>query len=835
MPSTSTDRISGISTSVAVKAPVFAATVGNITLSGAQPVDSFTPPEGARILVRAQNSAVENGIYDYSSTTAWTRSEDFMGARDVVGGTLIAVNNTAASNKIYRVDGDGEKIPGTNAITLSPLEVTAVAENTTALNIAALKNFPITSSLVHLLGRNTANDGGSGNYAWLAGDYSAQVAGDPGENDFVVKNGVPATTGVFARLSRSIPRRFNIGTLPADLDSWIRKGSVHLQGHRIAAADGSTSDSENITALITEMSAAGGGQIFAESTNSFYKMTTLIPIRNGVSIVGLGKSSRFVNAQTTGVLDIFMLGAMHPSNLEFWTFHACASISPGNRSVTLITPLAGNVYAVGDIIMVRSNDDTNPTDRTKPSFVNLCKITDVTVDGGGNTTALTFEYPIEYSVADPLIAQIAGQLVGGVSNYVCDTGGLHNLRLYSELGRGFFYNALYNGHISNIYHEKSRYMTNGNGLARSLVENIRGLYTSAFVEFAIGCHDSVIRDVRGALHPQQTSSVSNLIKIGEFVHNNRLTDFEADAYGWVAAIPTSANAIGFSSAGIDTEISHGRILGVNCFSGIEFTGQAIEKNIGNAVIDVELRGTFDNYFKYSSSNNVPVDCDILDCRFYGTVVDHAKSGTLASGKILRNYFEQGQINLSSPVMEFRDNTVYTYSNSATALLRRLTNNTRRLWASAHAVAVWLNNIVVTTTTSGTVVPGGSFVVPAGMDYLAGDQFVFYAAGDAAGAATKDIVLADNTGTLLSVSMLTTEVGAFVIEGRIQVHAIAATSYTMDAEYSVLLGSHAVPVRVRRTGLDLPLNGRTLSLQAWVGAGGTITFDRIEIRPLLVGE
>ena len=91
MPSTRTDRIDGVSTSTAVKAPCRAATTANITLSGEQTIDGIAIVADDRVLVKNQTDTTENGIYD-ASASAWTRAKDFDGARDVVDGTQVFVN-----------------------------------------------------------------------------------------------------------------------------------------------------------------------------------------------------------------------------------------------------------------------------------------------------------------------------------------------------------------------------------------------------------------------------------------------------------------------------------------------------------------------------------------------------------------------------------------------------------------------------------------------------------------------------------------------------------------------------------------------------------------------
>lgn len=103
MSGTITDRIDGISTSVAVKAPVKVCATANITLSGEQTIDGVAVVAGDRVLVPLQTDATTRGVYQVK-TGAWSRDKDFDGARDIVQGTLIPVNlGTVNGGKILKV------------------------------------------------------------------------------------------------------------------------------------------------------------------------------------------------------------------------------------------------------------------------------------------------------------------------------------------------------------------------------------------------------------------------------------------------------------------------------------------------------------------------------------------------------------------------------------------------------------------------------------------------------------------------------------------------------------------------------------------------------------
>lgn len=135
--STFTDRISGVSASVAIKAPCRLATTGAITLSGLQSVDGVTVVEGDRVLVKTQASSVENGIYN-ASTSNWSRSIDCDGSRDLVDGTIVYVNEGSTLHDLwFKVSSpDSEIVLGTSqntwSQTIAALTIVANATETTA-------------------------------------------------------------------------------------------------------------------------------------------------------------------------------------------------------------------------------------------------------------------------------------------------------------------------------------------------------------------------------------------------------------------------------------------------------------------------------------------------------------------------------------------------------------------------------------------------------------------------------------------------------------------------------------------------------------------------------
>lgn len=115
MPATATDRLNGLTTSVAVKPACVAVTSSNITLSGLQTVGGVALAENDRVLVKSQSDQTANGIY-LASTSGWTRAEDFDGNRDVTQGTLVLVRSASADGAIYEVTTANPVTIGTSNI-----------------------------------------------------------------------------------------------------------------------------------------------------------------------------------------------------------------------------------------------------------------------------------------------------------------------------------------------------------------------------------------------------------------------------------------------------------------------------------------------------------------------------------------------------------------------------------------------------------------------------------------------------------------------------------------------------------------------------------------------
>jgi len=134
--SNSIDRFNGLVAQLAIKAPCVAVAIANITLSGEQTVNGVAVVSGDRVLVTAQTSSVDNGIYD-ASDSAWSRSADFDGNRDVTSGTFVTVATaTVGRNPYYQVTTANPITIGTTAIDFTLADGANVSYDLTAREIA---------------------------------------------------------------------------------------------------------------------------------------------------------------------------------------------------------------------------------------------------------------------------------------------------------------------------------------------------------------------------------------------------------------------------------------------------------------------------------------------------------------------------------------------------------------------------------------------------------------------------------------------------------------------------------------------------------------------------
>lgn len=277
MSTSSVDRLAGVSSSLAIKAPCDYYTTANITLSGlaVQAGGSWSSTltqddaNPTRILVMHQTNPIDNGLWNPGAGT-WTRCKDFDGARDVVRGTVVHV---------YQFDGDlWFEVSTANPIVIGTSEINFVA-STAASILARLAS-------------------------------TASAADGPG------------------LINASHSLNYVAGTLGAKFNESVSVKDIPF----LAKGDDATDDTAAIAAAITYLRGKGGGTLIFP--RGAYRVTALdvyqgsaVPIR----FVGEGKWSTVIKGTTDAVT------VTHAEYFEVYDM-SFVNISGTKKGTALATP-----------------------------------------------------------------------------------------------------------------------------------------------------------------------------------------------------------------------------------------------------------------------------------------------------------------------------------------------------------------------------------------------------------------------------------------------------------------------------------------------------------------
>lgn len=176
------------------KEAVRAAAVTNITLATpGSSIDGVTLSNGDRVLLTAQTTGSQNGIYDFNgAASALTRSVDADSSEEVKPGTQVFVSEgTANGNTTWQITTDGPIVLGTTSLTWAQTGAGATYTAGNGLNLTG-------SSFSVAPATNGGITVGAGGVSVTAGAGISVGAGGVAIATSAAGNGLTLTTGVLA-------------------------------------------------------------------------------------------------------------------------------------------------------------------------------------------------------------------------------------------------------------------------------------------------------------------------------------------------------------------------------------------------------------------------------------------------------------------------------------------------------------------------------------------------------------------------------------------------------------------------------------------------------------
>jgi len=266
----------GATLGTAAKTAVRLVGLANVAaLSGAATLDGTAVANGDYVLLTAQTTTSQNGLWVVNTAGAWTRRSDLpTGAVQGSGWYALAYSGLTQTGLAWAVYS-----PGTNIVDTDPMLFLALAQNFAAPitiytldTIAQLKGVaaPLFAATYFVRGYYAVGDGGGGLFSWNSSDTTTDNLGT-----IIIPNA--GGTGRWNRI--------------------FDKDGIYPVCYFGAKGDGTTDDTAAVSACITAAKANGYPVVrFGAGT---FKITAPLPDINvsgyGCSIEGAGKEITIIN------------------------------------------------------------------------------------------------------------------------------------------------------------------------------------------------------------------------------------------------------------------------------------------------------------------------------------------------------------------------------------------------------------------------------------------------------------------------------------------------------------------------------------------------------------
>jgi hypothetical protein len=244
------------------KQPVLAATTANITLSGAQTIDTVAVVAGDRVLVKNQTNQANNGIYIVG--TPWVRSDDANTWDELISALVFVEEGSQNGTAWYCYVMQGGVL-GTTAVTWSNFSIAGSYFAGTGLTLAS-NTFSITNT-----GVTAATYGSASQVPVFTVNAQGQLTSVTDTSIAIAASAITSGTIDSARISGSYTGITTVGTLSGLTVSTTIVGSI----------SGNAATATSATSATTATNLAGGNSGYLPYQSGVGTTTFLSPGTNG--------------------------------------------------------------------------------------------------------------------------------------------------------------------------------------------------------------------------------------------------------------------------------------------------------------------------------------------------------------------------------------------------------------------------------------------------------------------------------------------------------------------------------------------------------------------------